>query len=542
MRKFRFTFSILLLLPLVNYAQYTGGIGRGDGSSPISGTNYFATDGNWSTTSNWRSAALPLPAENAYIAADAVVDANYSYPDVIISSQGSVTISPAKSLTVNGTLTNSAGTSGLVIQSSASGTGSLKHNTSGVSAQVQRYMAADAWHMISAPISDALSGIFVGQYLRPYIESTNLWGDYIIPITTPLPAGVGFVCWPVTSQAYTFTGTLNNGTVTPGLTWTDINHGNNLVGNPYPSAIDWNASSGWTKTNLSLSIWVWNESALNYATWDGTTSLNSGSRYIAVGQGFFVQASSASPALSMDNNVRVHNTQVFLKNSDPENTLKLHIENSKGSDEIVVRFNSSSSWTYDPNIDTRKMFGDAVAPQLFSFKPNDPEELSINVMPEIKNPLVVPVSLEVGLNGQYTITASQMESFPANVSLYLEDLKLSKTQDLRVTPGYTFAADTNDIAHRFNLHFSNFPFGIPGTANDNTFQIYSYEQTIYVKSTTGLNKDARIYVYDALGRTLYQSAFSVISLNKFDLNLSHGNYIIKVLANSGVYTQKVFID
>jgi hypothetical protein len=402
-------------------------------------------------------------------------------------------------------------------------------------------MAADAWHLISSPISDALSGIFVGQYLRPYIESTNLWGEYIIPITTPLPAGVGFVCWPVTSQAYTFTGTLNNGTVTQSLAWSGATRGNNLVGNPYPSAIDWNASSGWTKTNLGLSIWVWNPNG-NYAVWDGTNTTNGGSRYIAVGQGFFVQATSAAPALSMDNNVRVHNAQAFLKNSDPENALKLHIENSKGSDEIVVCFNPSSSWTYNPNIDSRKMFGDAVTPQLFSFKPGDAEELSINVLPEIKNPLVVPVSLEVGLNGQYSITASQMGSFPANVSLYLEDLKLSKTQDLRVNPGYTFAADTNDIAHRFNLHFSNFPFGIPGTANDNTFQIYSYEQTIYVKSTTGLNKDARIYVYDALGRTLYQSAFSVISLNKFDLNLSHGNYIVKVLANSGVYTQKIFID
>lgn len=463
----------------------------------------------------------------------------------LVSAQG-MRVKPGTSIKLESGSTLDLSTGNLVLESDVTGDASLidlgvvEYNAGG-QANVQRYLTEGKWHLISAPISDALSGIFVGQYLKPFVESTNLWGDYIIPLTTALPAGVGFVCWPVTSQAYTFTGTLNTGTVSPGLAWSSATRGNNLVGNPYPSAIDWNASSGWTKTNLGLSIWVWNPNG-NYAVWDGTNTTNGGSRYIAVGQGFFVQATSASPALSMDNNVRVHSTQGFLKNSDSENALKLHIENSRGSDEIVVCFNPSSSWTYNPNIDSRKMFGDAVSPQLFSFKPGDAEGLSINVLPEIKNPLVIPVSLEVGLNGQYTITASQMESFPANVSLYLEDLKLGKVQDLRVNPGYIFAADTNDIAHRFNLHFSNFPFGIPGTANDNAFQIYSYEQTIYVKSTTGLNKDARIYVYDALGRTVYQSAFSVISLNKFDLNLSHGYYIVKVLANSGVYTQKVFID
>jgi hypothetical protein len=553
MRNIKFTFLMLLALPVVIHAQYTGSTGSGDLSIALNGkhlTNWFFVAGNWSTTGSWRDGALPASSENAIIKAAAVVDDAYSYPDLTIETTGSVTISPGKSLTITGTLTNSASTGGLIIQSTGSGTGSLITNGTisgaGVAtAQVQRYMAADAWHLISSPISDALSGIFVNEYLKPFVESTNDWGTYITSLTTALTAGKGFACWPVTSQAYTFTGTLNTGTVSPSLIWTDAFHGNNLVGNPYPSAIDWNGS-GWTKTNIGGTIWIWNQNSTdpgpnNYGTWNGTIGTNSVTRYIPVGQGFFVQATGA-PALSMTNGVRVHNTQDFLKKSDLPNALRLHAQNFYGSDEIVVYFDPASSWIYDPQIDSRKMFGEAVAPQLFSFKPGEPEELSINVLPEIKNPLVVPVSLKVGSNGQYSITASQMESFPANVSLYLEDLKLSKAQDLRVNPGYSFAADTNDIAHRFNLHFSNFPYGIPGPASDNAFRIYSFGQTIYVKSGTGLNNYARIFVYDALGRTLHQSAFSVISLNKFDLNLSHGNYIVKVLANSGVYTQKVFID
>jgi len=188
------------------------------------------------------------------------------------------------------------------------------------------------------------------------------------------------------------------------------------------------------------------------------------------------------------------------------------------------------------------MFGDEYAPQLFSFKPGDSNELSINVMPEIRNPLIVPVWLNVGVNGEYKITASQMESFEPNVSLYLEDLKLGKVQDLRVNPVYTFVARTSDTAHRFNLNFSNFPYGITETVSANAIRIYSDGQTIYVRTDTGTSGDATMLVYDAIGRLLYQRSFNAVSLNKFKMNLSHGYYIIKVLANSGVYTQKVFID
>ena len=34
----------------------------------------------------------------------------------------------------------------------------------------------------------------------------------------------------------------------------------NLVGNPYPSAIDWDASSGWTKTNIDNAIYFFKAS------------------------------------------------------------------------------------------------------------------------------------------------------------------------------------------------------------------------------------------------------------------------------------------
>jgi len=526
------------------------------------------TTTDWSTSSNWfanPSTITTPPSSSTYSYVPSYGITNY--PSVgtrttptcgalTIGDGGYITVASNGDLTINGNLTLGTTTGGpMRVKSDATGTGSLitlgTITGSGVAtAKVERYIAANAWHLISAPISDGLSGIFIDQYLRPYDEPNNAWGSYIISLTTALTAGQGFVCWPVTSQAYTFTGTLNTGTVTPGVAYAGATRGNNLVGNPYPSAIDWEATIGWTKTNIGPSIWIWNQSAPvgssgnvagNFGVWDGFTGTNGVTKYIPVGQGFFVKA-IGSPTLSMTNDVRVHNSQAFLKKSDLPNAIRLHAQNYYGSDEIVVYFDAKSSWIYDPQIDSHKMFGDVYAPQMYSFKPGDSEELSINVLPEIKNPLVVPVWLEIGVNGEYSITASQIQSFASNVSLYLEDLKLGKVQDLRINPVYTFVGETSDTAHRFNLHFSNFPYGIPGPASDDALQIYSFGQSLYVKSNTVLNEYARIFVYDALGHTAHQSSFGVISLTKFDLNLVHGYYTVKVLANSGVYTQKVFIN
>ncbi|MEI6884875.1 MAG: T9SS type A sorting domain-containing protein [Bacteroidota bacterium] len=461
---------------------------------------------------------------------------------LLVNSGKKLEIAPGKFLTVSGTLSNSAGTAGLVIKSDETGTGSLIESSTGVSATVERYMTQDAWHLISAPISDALSGIFVDQYLRPFLESTNAFDPYIVSQTEPLTSGKGFVCWPVTSQAFNYTGTLNAGLVTRSLSWTDASHGNNLVGNPYPSSIDWNAVLGWTKTNVGPTIWVWNPTAGNYGTWDGENTTNGVSRYIPVGQGFFVQAIDAT-TLSMDNNVRVHNTsQAFLKSDPLPNSLKLHAENGTGSDEIVVCFNPSASSIYNPNMDSRKMFGEADSPQLYFYKPDDSEKLSIGILPTFINPIVVQVSLKSGVSGSYSITASEIESFDPKVSIVLEDVKLQEIQDLRVNPVYAFTADANENPDRFLLHFSNWPYGISDEDAPDPIRIYAHENTIYIRFESTLDAGGNLFIYDMFGRNVFHSVLTNASMQKVNPRLLKGYYIVKVISTQGVCTQKVFLN
>ena len=164
--------------------------------------------------------------------------------------------------------------------------------------------------------------------------------------TNPLTVTRGYmIYYPAGSNTtYSFTGPMNNGSLTATTSYTTtagaVNKGFNLVPNPYPSAIDWEASA-WTKTNIDNAIYVWNSgvSTTNYASYINGSSTNGGSRYIAPGQSFFVHANALSPALTMDNNVRLHNSVSFLKNdSILPDLLKIHADAVGASDEIVVRF------------------------------------------------------------------------------------------------------------------------------------------------------------------------------------------------------------
>ncbi len=80
-------------------------------------------------------------------------------------------------------------------------------------------------------------------------------------------------------------------------TGTGGNAGYNLVGNPFPSAIDWAASSGWTRTGISPVVAISDNGSGNliFRYIDYTTAPPGGA-VIASGQGFWVRTSAQAPS------------------------------------------------------------------------------------------------------------------------------------------------------------------------------------------------------------------------------------------------------
>ena len=119
--------------------------------------------------------------DDALIYDHLIISVNSEINNLYINSEAQVAISSGYSLDVNGSLTNNAGNSGLVIQSDNTGTGSLIHNTPGVKAAVQYYMPESTgdwpenkderstdWYYIASPV--------VGQDIDPFFEDYD--GQY----------------------------------------------------------------------------------------------------------------------------------------------------------------------------------------------------------------------------------------------------------------------------------------------------------------------------------------------------------------------------
>jgi hypothetical protein len=226
-----------------------------------------------------------------------------------------------------------------MIASKASGTGSLICGNN-VPATFQRYVPGEpeAWHLLSSPVANQMisagftpTGSYAdgtGYDFYTWSEPDTSWVYLLNSLHSPtwaevhpgnsfIPAKGYLVAYQQPNPTLGFSGTINTGSISVDLTrtpGTDEDFGANLLGNPYPSSIDWKSSSGWDRSDLELSsggydIYIWNDVAYNYGVYNSASTSDEGTlgvtRYIAPTQGFFVRAAQ-SGNLAMNNQVRVH--------------------------------------------------------------------------------------------------------------------------------------------------------------------------------------------------------------------------------------------
>jgi hypothetical protein len=309
----------------------------------------------------------------------------------------------------------------------------------------------------------------------------------------------------------------------------NTNSGHNFVGNPFTSAIDWEASAGWTKTDLYDAIYVYN--GTSWASYVGGAGSNGGTQYIAMGQAFFVEVSAAtgtSGTLEMTTDVCVHNGVSYLKSSATEQRIvRLEITDNVYKDETVIRFTDNATEDFDGNYDAHKFFSYIEGyPQIYSTA-ND--FMSINSLPFNPN---VSVPLDVrGQDGKtLEISATEKDGF---AFLNLKDNLTGTVTDLK-SGNYTFTYDSN-VSDRFELFFGF--TGVDENDAESYAKIFAVNQDIQVVLN---NVDhANITVYNLLGQTI-TGKVSKGSVTTIPMDKS-GYYIVKVDDGSHVTTQKVFI-
>ncbi|MBK9292806.1 MAG: T9SS type A sorting domain-containing protein [Bacteroidetes bacterium] len=479
---------------------------------------------------------------------------NISVASLTIETGGSVVIEPGKSLTVSGTLTNNAFSSDLVIKSNASGTGSLIHSTSGVSATVERYFpqTSQAWHFLSAPVGGSISSsAFVpgtsDDFYAWHEPSPGTWVNYkntTVSPTFPDVNGSNFVAGQGYLVAYTgsgptknFSGTLNQGNVSIQLknssgskSWT-YESGWNLLGNPYPSGIDWNS------VDRSLFddnyAYAYNP---NKSGGEGYETINGGSSgaYIAPHQGFFVKAKTTSnnQNFTFTNSIRVHGGTYF-KSSQNVDKISIRLAAYDYFDETEIRLLEGSQLERDRQ-DALKLFSfNNQVPQLYSFS-SDSVMLAVNSIPEFYNDLEIPLGFKAPVSGVMTLSLQDTQGKFNNYSWRLIDKLTNVVWNLSQQP-YIFTTSQGSDNERFALKLGI--VGINENPEDATkLQAAMHNGQLWVNNPSA---NSLLRIHDLSGRLLQQMRLTEAGLQQLNTHLKAGAYILHLQGSNQTLSAKV---
>ena len=525
--------SIYNIIPGVHYVNGMVTPSQGTGESRWNGT------GPWNTISNW-SNGIPGDSTNAIIeTGEVTANSNAVCKSITINPGSTVDISANFSLTANrnyvnngilNLLSDASGTGSMIVLGSVSGSGVNNFN---------RYLDFTAGfpYLVSSPVTGETASVLAGYVAEKYIENSASFTA--LASTDNLETATGYRLSGTIPATFSFQGLFNTGDVTKNnLSYTASAgaglRGLNLLGNPYPSAIQWEQGN-WGRTNLDYAVYVW--SGYKYVTWNGSIgALTDG--IIPAMQGFFVKSSGNGASLTIPAGSRLHSTQPFYKSADVvSGMISMKLENSADTnhfDETFVHILNGSTAGFDSNLDAWKLFGNDAYPQIYT-KTADQGVLSINTQPELTSVLV---EYKAGTAGSYKISFGNIESFDQGQPLYFEDKTTSTVINLRNTGEFVFASDGTPETGRFVLHFKEVgmeePYG-------SIFTVWNTGNVIHITPKTGNYHVDLLEIFNITGQLVHASANIDLPATIRTDNLSNGMYFLRIKTTTGGYTHKLIV-
>ncbi|NPD85379.1 hypothetical protein HNS38_11440 [Lentimicrobium sp. L6] len=198
-------------------------------------------------------------------------------------------------MSISGDLSNSANASNFIIESDANNTGSLIVDGAIIGDYtVERYVTSNTWHFLSATVDNLTTRAFYFDenpltYIASYNEPVGTW-DFISGLDESLPMGIGYKFWVAESKAPItayMEGELKSTSLSVDLDYGGVGGNWNLIGNPFPSAVDWD-DENWLTTNTTGAVYIWDSTFNNgdYRVYNGSTGdLTNG--VIPMSQSFF---------------------------------------------------------------------------------------------------------------------------------------------------------------------------------------------------------------------------------------------------------------
>lgn len=512
---------------------------------------------DWNNPNNWSPSGVPNNTACIIIpntTVKPIVSGSASGKNISIKPLGELLVNSNNTLTINdavdvkstGKLTFENNASLVQVNESPiinSGNIIYKRNTSNMLRYSYTYWASPVYALTQT--LSALSSATLHDKYYSWDSSGQSWTLHDNG-TVAMEKAKGYIVrapqtFPVTGTAAsynaTFNGVPNNGLITIATQGSTTADKFNLIGNPYPSALDANlflANS--INPGLEGTIYLWtNFSGISsvpnaggtysytnsdYATYNfsgGTaTAPATGSSvqptgYVAAGQSFFVKGiSNGSGTATFNNTMRIGaNNNQFFRNSEIErHRFWLNLENSQGGfNQALVAYVQGATNDYDRGYDG-ELFGGNTA-KFYSIIPDRALTIQGKSLPFDLNDSV-PMGYKTTVAGNYKITLDHFDGlFDAQV-IYLKDKLLNTIHDIKNSP-YNFTSAVGTFDNRFEIVYKQETLGINNPKFDsNSVVIYKKDKEIFINA--GIASISQLKVFDIQGRMIYENK----NINKTD--------------------------
>ena len=396
-----------------------------------------------------------------------------------------------------------------------------------------------------------------------------------------------------------FVGKPNNGFISVPIIWNNDPLGtSNLIGNPYPSAIDADEFLFVNKDVIEGTIYFWTHNtdlqtrnviiasgaspgsgnlaytSHDYASYNstgGTTGTGESAisdpshlvepdygkkpnGKIAAGQAFFTTSLLANGNVIFNNSMRLSGDTVpaildnsqFFKTRNPKtktttfekHRIWLNLTNTQGAfKQTLVGYITDATNEYDTRFDGETFDGNEFV-DFYSINQEKNLVIQGRALPFVENDQV-PLGFRTSITGAFTIKIDQADGVLTNQAVFIEDKLTNTIFDLRRGP-FTFNTVAGTFNDRFVLRYTNKTLG--------TIDLETLENQVLVSNKNkqiNINSKAvaidRVVVYDLLGRQLFQK--DKVNGNEFSvLNLISNSetLLVKVtLQNGETVTRKI---
>jgi hypothetical protein len=314
--------------------------------------------------------------------------------------------------------------------------------------------------------------------------------------------GKGYIQTYAGNGTVTFTGAPNQtGVSIP----TTINGSNNfnLLGNPYPAALSYDAFKASNPTLGSVYLWSNVGTTIPYTANSyvvmsslglaGNSVAGFTAKEIGPAQGFLTNVSSAGNINFSPNHVVPNypgNTTQFLE-TNPFSLIRLRLSNANQiSFDALVGFGETGTEGVDFGYDSPRMPSSDVL-EVYSLM--EDQQYTTQFLPNLETARVVNLGTVMSDPGVHTFELNEFDNFDSSVRVYLEDALTGEFHNMNASSSYSFTNDLTYTGNRFRLHFmAPFAFNATGScSNDNTGKVIisnpneNYPMSAKIKNLSG---------------------------------------------------------